>query len=295
MWNFSQFCDYELLDASDGERLERWKDVILVRPDPQVIWRGQKKHAAWNSFNARYIRSQKGGGKWDIRNIPEDLLCSGWTISYKDMNFLVRPTGFKHTGIFPEQAVNWDYIREKIHGEIEKTGRNINALNLFAYTGGATIACAKAGAHVCHVDASKGIVSWARENTAKSGLENAPIRYIVDDCTKFIEREIRRGHKYDVLIMDPPSYGRGPSGEIWKLEDDINDLIKLSSQLISENPLFVLVNSYTTGLSASTVGYLLNLYFKSAYGGKVTCDEIGIPVSYTGGILPAGACARWEI
>ena len=293
MWKSDDWKDYELLDASDGERLERWKDITLVRPDPQIIWHARKQHKAWNNYSARYLRSKAGGGRWDFKNIKQSLLDEGWKISYKNLTFLVRPTGFKHTGVFPEQAVNWDYAIEKITNA-KKSGRNVSVLNLFAYTGGATLACASAGASVCHVDASKGMVAWAKENAALSGLSDAPIRYIVDDCKKFIEREIRRGHKYDVLIMDPPSYGRGPSGELWRLEDDVDDLIGLCAQLISDDPVFVLVNSYTTGLSASTVGYLLELHFASRFGGNVQAQEIGIPVKQTGGTLPAGASARWE-
>ncbi len=291
MWYTKDFDEYELIDASDGERLERWKDVILIRPDPQIIWKNAKKSPLWKKANARYQRSSKGGGAWDVYNLKGDLLNKGWNLTRKDLTFCVRPTGFKHTGVFPEQAVNWDFIGDKI----KNAGREISVINLFSYTGIATLAAAKAGAKVCHVDASKGIVAWAKENAALSGLSDAPIRYIVDDCKKFIEREIRRGHKYDAIIMDPPSYGRGPSGEIWKLEDDIDDLVRLTSQLISDNPLFVLINSYTTGLSSSTVGYLLELHFKSKYGGKVTSDEIGIPVTASGAVLPSGSSARWEI
>ncbi len=291
MWYTKDFDEYELIDASDGERLERWKDVILIRPDPQIIWKNAKKSPLWKKANARYIRSSKGGGSWDIYNLKGDLLNKGWNLTRKDLSFCVRPTGFKHTGVFPEQAVNWDFISDKI----KNAGREISVINLFSYTGIATLAAAKAGAKVCHVDASKGIVAWAKENAALSGLSDAPIRYIVDDCKKFIEREIRRGHKYDAIIMDPPSYGRGPSGEIWKLEDDIDDLVRLTSQLISDNPLFVLINSYTTGLSSSTVGYLLELHFKSKLGGRVTSDEIGIPVTASGAVLPSGSSARWEI
>ncbi len=291
MWYTKDFDEYELIDASDGERLERWKDVILIRPDPQIIWKNAKKSPLWKKANARYLRSSKGGGSWDVYNLKGDLLNKGWNLTRKDLSFCVRPTGFKHTGVFPEQAVNWDFIGDKI----KNAGREISVINLFSYTGVATLAAAKAGAKVCHVDASKGIVAWAKENAALSGLADAPIRYIVDDCKKFIEREIRRGHKYDAIIMDPPSYGRGPSGEIWKLEDDIDDLVRLTSQLISDNPLFVLINSYTTGLSSSTVGYLLELHFKSKYGGKVTSDEIGIPVTASGAVLPSGSSARWEI
>ncbi len=290
MWYTSDFADYELLDTSDGERLERWKDIILIRPDPQIIWKNSKNHPMWNKAGARYIRSSKGGGAWDVRTLKDNQLNKGWVIDRKGLRFCVRPTGFKHTGVFPEQAVNWDFITEKIRN----ADREISVLNLFAYTGGATLAAAKAGASVCHVDASKGIVAWAKENAALTGLENAPIRYIVDDCKKFIEREIRRGHKYDAIIMDPPSYGRGPGGEVWKLEDGIDELVRLTSELVSDNPLFVLINSYTAGLSASTIGYLLELYIKSRHGGKVSCDEIGLPVTATGAVLPSGSSARWE-
>ncbi len=290
MWYTSDFADYELIDTSDGERLERWKDIILIRPDPQIIWKGAKTSPLWKSANARYIRSSKGGGAWDVMNLGEDELNRGWNIERKGLCFCVRPTGFKHTGVFPEQAVNWDFISDKIKG----AGRSVSVLNLFGYTGGATLAAAKAGASVCHVDASKGIVAWAKENAALSGLSDAPIRYIVDDCKKFIEREIRRGHKYDAIIMDPPSYGRGPGGEVWKLEDDIDNLVKLTALLISEDPLFVLINSYTAGLSASTVGYILELNIKKKYGGSVQSDEIGLPVTETGAVLPSGSSARWE-
>ena len=290
MWFTSDFEDYELLDTSDGERLERWKDIILIRPDPQVLWKNAKKHPLWNKANARYIRSSKGGGAWKVFSVPEDLLNLGWKITRKNMSFCVRPTGFKHTGVFPEQAVNWDFIQDKI----SHAGRAVSVLNLFAYTGGATLAAAAAGASVCHVDASKGIVAWAKENAALSGLQNAPIRYIVDDCRKFIEREIRRGHKYDAIIMDPPSYGRGPGGEVWKLEDGADELVRLSSELLSDNPLFMIVNSYTAGLSASTMGYLLELHVRSKYKGLVDSDEIGLRVSATGAVLPSGSSARWE-
>ncbi len=290
MWFTQDFDEYQLLDTSDGEKLERWKDIILIRPDPQVIWHGVKKHPDWKNYNARYIRSSKGGGGWDIRNLDTKKQEQGWVETRGDLKFLVKPTGFKHTGVFPEQAVNWDFISDKI----KNAGREISVLNLFAYTGIATLSAAKAGAKVCHVDASKGIVAWAKQNAQLSGLESAPIRYIVDDCKKFIEREIRRGHKYDAIIMDPPSYGRGPSGEIWKLEDGIDELLALVSQLISDNPLFVLVNSYTTGLSASTVGYMMQLHFANKFGGKVSSDEIGIPVKQTGSVLPAGSSSRWE-
>lgn len=289
MWNSNLWQEYELIDTSDGERLERWGDIILVRPDPQVIWKNVKKSKLWNKYNARYIRSSKGGGAWDIKNLPKGALDEGWCIHKGDLTFKIKPTGFKHTGVFPEQAVNWEWMDEKIRN----AGRPISVINLFAYTGGATLACANAGASVCHVDASKGIVAWAKENAMLSGLGEKPIRYIVDDCKKFLEREIRRGRKYDALIMDPPSYGRGPGGEVWKLEDGICELLELASKVLTDKPLFVLVNSYTTGLSASTVGYLLSLYMRG-FAGKVTADEIGIPVMESGMVLPAGASARWE-
>ncbi len=292
MWYSKDFKDYELLDASDGERLERWGEIILVRPDPQVLWRGRRDHPLWNKFDARYHRSQKGGGAWEFRGGKKNpIFDSGWTIKYKDLTFKVCPTGFKHTGVFPEQAVNWDFQREMI-GNAVKSGRSVSVLNLFAYTGGATLACASAGASVCHVDASRGMTAWAKENAALSGLSDAPIRYIVDDCKKFLEREIRRGHKYDALIMDPPSYGRGPSGELWRLEDGADELCALCAEVLADDPLFVLFNSYTTGLSASTVGYLMELHFGKRFGGIVTADEVGIPVTQTGGILPAGAASR---
>lgn len=282
MYNSKNWTDYELLDTSDGERLERWGEYILIRPDPQVIWKGVRRHPAWNKAHGHYVRSQSGGGVWKINKFPEK-----WLIGYGDLKFNIKPMGFKHTGVFPEQAANWDWFGKMI----KDSGRKISVLNLFAYTGGATIAAASNGASVCHVDASKGIVALAKENAFSSGLADAPIRYIVDDCIKFCEREIRRGKKYDAIIMDPPSYGRGPGGEMWKLEDNIGDFIRLCSNLLSDDPLFFLLNSYTTGLSASTMGYLLSLYLK---GGKVECDEIGLPVTQTGSLLPCGAAARWS-
>ncbi len=285
MWAATDWKDYELLDTSDGERLERWGKYILIRPDPQVIWKGVKDHKLWRNADASYKRSSGGGGKWQENSLPES-----WEISYKDLTFDIKPMGFKHTGLFPEQAVNWDWFSEIIR---KSDKREIKVLNLFAYTGGATVAAAKAGASVCHVDASKGMVAQAKHNAALSGLADAPIRYIVDDCKKFVMREIRRGNKYDGIIMDPPSYGRGPGGEVWKLEDSIGEFIELSAQLLTDDPLFFLVNSYTTGLSASTIGYLLGTIIKARRGGKVSADEIGIPVTQTGGILPCGSSARW--
>lgn len=271
--------DYELLDCLDGERLERWGKYILRRPDPQVIWSGNKSDE-WKKADAVYSR-EGGGGNWSKKNVPES-----WTISYLDLTFKIKPMNFKHTGVFPEQAVNWDFMMDKIRG----TNREVKVLNLFAYTGCASIACAKAGASVCHVDASKGMVNQAKENAVLSGLGDAKIRYIVDDCKKFIEREIRRGNKYDGIIMDPPSYGRGPNGEVWKLEDSIGDFISLSSKLISDNPLFFIVNSYTTGLSPMSIGYVMNMYLPK---GKIICDEVALKVKSTQGLLPCGAVSIW--
>ena len=276
--------DYELLDCSGGERLERWGNVILIRPDPQVIWNTPKIHPLWQKADARYVRSSQGGGHWEYRReLPES-----WKINYKDLTFKISPTGFKHTGLFPEQAVNWDMMREKIAG----AGRNIRVLNLFAYTGGASLAAAAAGASVCHVDAAKGMVHWARENAELSGLSERPMRWIVDDCAKFVEREIRRGSFYDAIILDPPSYGRGPGGEVWKLEDQIYDLVGLCAGVLTENPLFVLLNSYTTGLSASTMAYVLGANMKK-FGGSVSAEEIGLPVTASGMSLPCGSSAIW--
>lgn len=283
MWIADGWKDYELLDTSDGQRLEKWKKYTLVRPDPQVIWSGVKRHPLWKKADGIYSR-EGGGGKWIKLDVPES-----WNISYKELTFKIKPMGFKHTGLFPEQAVNWDWFSSLI----KNAGRPIKVLNLFAYTGGATIAAAKAGASVCHVDASRGMVQTAKENAALSGLSKAPIRYIVDDCAKFVEREARRGNKYDGIIMDPPSYGRGPSGEVWKLEDNIGKFVSSAAALLSDDPLFFLVNSYTTGLSASTMGYILGLEIASKRGGKVVSDEIGLPVTQTRIALPCGASSRW--
>jgi len=279
-WN-----EYELLDASGGERLERWGSVTLIRPDPQVIWNTEKRDPRWQSADARYIRSASGGGHWEYRR----ELPPFWEIKYKDLKFKISPTGFKHTGLFPEQAVNWDWMRGKISG----AGHDVRVLNLFAYTGGATLAAAAAGASVCHVDAAKGMVKWARENSDLSGLSARPVRWIVDDCAKFVEREIRRGSLYDAVILDPPSYGRGPAGEVWKLEDQIYDLMELCAGALTEDPLFVLLNGYTTGLSASTMAYVLGVTMKR-FGGRVSADEIGLPVKASGLPLPCGCSAVWE-
>lgn len=278
--------DYELLDCSGGERLERWGKVILVRPDPQVIWNTPKTHPLWKKADAVYHRSSSGGGKWEIKNKIPDF----WRINYKDLSFNVKTMGFKHTGIFPEQAVNWDYTADLIR----KSGRHVKALNLFAYTGGATVACLNAGAEVVHVDASKGMVQWAKENAALSGLSDKPVRWLVDDCVKFVQREIRRGNKYDIIIMDPPSYGRGPGGEIWKLENEVYNFVELCSGVLSDNPLAVLINSYTTGLSPSVMQYILGSVIKTKFGGTTESDEIGLPVTETGMVLPCGATAIWH-
>ena len=286
MWCSDNWSDYELLDASDGERLERWGKYILVRPDPQIIWKDAARHAMWNRADGVYRRSSNGGGGWVKQKTPET-----WDISYDHLGlkFRLKPMGFKHTGLFPEQAANWDWFSELI----KKAGRPIKVLNLFAYTGGATVAAAKAGAQVVHVDASKGMVAMAKENAALSGLENAPIRYIVDDCKQFVEREIRRGNRYDGIIMDPPSYGRGPSGEVWKLEDSIDEFVGLVSKVLSDEPLFFLINSYTTGLSPLTMSYILDLKVKSRYGGSIESGELGLRVTQTGAPLPCGASSRW--
>ncbi len=282
----SVWQSYELLDASSGERLERWGDVILIRPDPQVIWKTPKQSEFWDKADARYHRSKTGGGKWEVYNKIPDV----WDIKYKELVFRVKPMGFKHTGIFPEQAVNWDFVNDVI----EKSEKPFKVLNLFSYTGAATLACARAGASVCHVDSSKGMVSWARENAIASRLGDKPIRWIVDDCIKFVAREIRRGNKYDGIIMDPPSYGRGPNGEIWKLEDNLYDFINECSKLLHGKSSFFILNSYTTGLSPSVMGYILNDLIVKKYGGSVLCDEIGLRVSSTDLILPCGATSIWQ-
>lgn len=279
---------YRILDTSEQEKLESWNGVTLVRPDPQVIWKTPRRLPAWRSADGHYSRSSSGGGSWAFsRKLPES-----WKMQYAPLGltFKIQPTGFKHTGLFPEQAVNWEWMAERIRN----AGRPVSVLNLFAYTGGATLACAAAGASVCHVDASKGMVQWARENAALSGLTEKPIRWIVDDCEKFVAREIRRGRKYDAVIMDPPSYGRGPGGEVWKLEENIYDLVELCSGVLSDDPLFFLLNSYTTGLSPAVMGYLLGSVLKPKFGGGVTADEIGLPVEQSGMVLPCGSTAIWE-
>ena len=278
---------YSILDTSSEEKLEDWNGVKLIRPDPQIIWKTPKNENLWNSADGHYHRSSSGGGSWEYRNSkPQD----SWKMSYGNLTFKIKPTGFKHTGLFPEQAVNWDFMRDRIR----EISSDVNILNLFAYTGGATLACAEAGASVCHVDASKGMVAWARENAQLSGLSDRPVRWIVDDCEKFVKREIRRGKKYDGIVMDPPSYGRGSGGEIWKLEDSIYDLVELCSQVLTEKPLFFLLNSYTTGLSPAVMAYILDSILVKKFGGSVTSDEIGLPVKSSNMALPCGSTAIWQ-
>lgn len=281
-----KWLEYELLDASCGEKLERWGNIILIRPDPQAIWKTLRGED-WQTAHARYIRSDSGGGIWEkLRPFPEE-----WRIGYDNLRFLICPTGFKHTGLFPEQAVNWEYCA----GRISAAGRPVSVLNLFAYTGGATLACAAAGAQVCHVDAAKAMVARARENAALSGLADKPVRWIVDDCKKFVERELRRGSRYDGIIMDPPSYGRGPGGEVWKLEDAVYELVGLAARLLSDNALFFVLNSYTAGISPSVMEYILGVTIRQRRGGGLLCDEIGLPVTKTGYCLPCGSTAIWEM
>ncbi len=287
MWIAKEWKDYEVIDTADGEKLERWGDYTLVRPDPQVIWSGDKSDKRWKWMNGHYHRSKAGGGEWEFFDLPEE-----WQISYKDLKFNLKPFSFKHTGLFPEQATNWDWFSKLIREACE-SGRTVKVLNLFAYTGGATLSAAAAGASVTHVDASKGMVGWAKENAAASGLSDKPVRWLVDDCVKFVEREIRRGNKYDAIIMDPPSYGRGPKGEIWKIEDSIYPFIELTMDILSDNPLFYLVNSYTTGLQPAVLTYMLSTTVCKKYGGSVESSEIGLPISSNGLVLPCGASGRW--
>ena len=283
MWKADKWKDYELCDASDGERLEKWAGYVLRRPDPQIIWKNEKRTPLWKKADAVYTR-EGGGGSWTRLDVP-----ASWTVSYGDLKVKIKPMGFKHTGLFPEQAVNWDWFSDLI----KKANRPVRVLNLFAYTGGATMAAAAAGAEVFHVDAAKNMVAQAKENAALSGLSDAPIRYFVDDCTRFLQYAQKKGIKYDAIIMDPPSYGRGPSGEVWKLEDSIADFVELAASVLSDDPLFFLLNSYTSGLSPSTMGYILKLKLEKKLGGTVLADEIGLPVTQTGGVLPCGASARW--
>lgn len=283
MWISDQWQDFELIDCSEGEKLERWGDFFLIRPDPQAIWATPRTDERWNASNARYHRSETGGGSWSKVKLPES-----WQIRYRELVFNVKPMNFKHTGIFPEQAANWDWAAD----QIRSAGRPVSVLNLFAYTGGATVACAKAGASVCHVDAAKGMVAWGKENAASSGLAGAPIRWIVDDCAKFVEREIRRGHRYDAVIMDPPSYGRGPGGEIWKLEQNLWPFVELCEKVLSPDPLFVLINSYTTGLSASVLSYVSESVFRKRFHCRAESQELCLPVTESGLYLPCGASCR---
>ena len=289
MWIADGWKDYEVIDTSSGEKLERWGDHILLRPDPQVIWNTKREHPLYKKLNGHYHRSTKGGGEWEFFDLPTE-----WSINYKDLTFNLKPFSFKHTGLFPEQATNWDWFSYIIKREKARNQeREIKVLNLFAYTGGATLAAAKAGAHVTHVDASKGMVTWAKENAISSGLKDAPIRWLVDDCVKFVEREIRRGNKYDAIIMDPPSYGRGPKGETWKIEEAVFPLINICADILKSEPLFFLINSYTTGLQPAVLSYMLNTVLVERFGGKVEADEIGLPVSSNGLILPCGASGRY--
>ena len=292
MWLADHWKDYQVIDCSKGEKLERWGDYLLVRPDPQVIWDTPKTEKGWRTKNGHYHRSTKGGGEWEFFQLPEE-----WTIHYslpikKELTFHLKPFSFKHTGLFPEQATNWDWFSQLIYDATQK-GRTVKVLNLFAYTGGATLAAAAAGAQVTHVDASKGMVTWAKENAVSSGLGDAPIRWLVDDCVKFVEREIRRGNHYDAIIMDPPSYGRGPKGEMWKIEESIYPLVQLCKELLVDKPLFFLINSYTTGLQPAVLSYMMNTVLKD-YPGTVTASEIGLPVSTNGLVLPCGASGRFQ-
>lgn len=299
MWIADNWKDYQVIDTSNGEKLEKWGDYILVRPDPQVIWNTPHDNKGWKNKNGHYHRSNKGGGEWEFFNLPNE-----WSIQYElggakgikenQLTFNLKPFSFKHTGLFPEQATNWDWFSNIIRNEKEKTGRTIKVLNLFAYTGGATLAAAAAGANVTHVDAAKGMVAWAKENAVSSNLGDAPIRWLVDDCVKFVEREIRRGNKYDGIIMDPPSYGRGPKGEIWKIEESIWPFIELTTQILSEDALFFLINSYTTGLQPAVLSYMINTAVTKKFGGHVEAEEIGLPVKESGLILPCGASGRWQ-
>lgn len=287
MWVADNWKDYEVIDCTDGEKLERWGEFVLLRPDPQVIWNTSKKNPFYKKLNGHYHRSSKGGGEWEFFSLPEQ-----WTISYKNLTFNLKPFSFKHTGLFPEQATNWDWFSSIIRSNVE-AGKEMKVLNLFAYTGGATLAAAEAGAKVTHVDASKGMVAWAKENAVSSNLGDAPIRWLVDDCVKFVEREIRRGNKYDGIIMDPPSYGRGPKGEIWKIEESIFPFIQLASQLLSDDAKFFLVNSYTTGLQPAVLKYMISTALKDR-NGMCDADEIGLPVTESGLVLPCGASGRWS-
>lgn len=294
MWIANNWNDYEVIDTSSGEKLERWGNYVLIRPDPQVIWNTPKKDKGWHKPNGHYHRSTKGGGEWEFFKLPEE-----WNIRYDGINHLnltfhLKPFSFKHTGVFPEQAVNWDWVSSIIKEALRNNpSHEIKVLNLFAYTGGATLSAAAAGAHVTHVDASKGMVNWAKENAVSSGLGNAPIRWLVDDCVKFVEREIRRGNTYDAIIMDPPSYGRGPKGEVWKIEESIFPFIELTTNILSKQPFFFLINSYTTGLQPAVLTYMMETALVPKFGGHVLSSEIGVPVSSNSLVLPCGASGRW--
>ena len=281
----NEWKDYEIIDMASGEKLERWGNIKLIRPDPQIIWKNKSIPSEWKSANARYNRSSTGGGAWEyIKRLPES-----WQVKYKNLTFNIKTMGFNHTGLFPEQAVNWDWMINKI----KQSKRDIKVLNLFAYTGGATVACLSAGASVCHVDSSKGMTTWAKENVESSGLREKPVRFIIDDVVKFVQREIRRGNKYDAIIMDPPSYGRGKNGEVWQFENNIADLVELCMQVLSDDPLFFLINSYTTGISSKVLANLLELNMKN-YKGKITSGEIGLPMKNSNLVLPCGIYGRWE-
>ena len=283
----SNWKDYEILDMADGEKLERWNNIYLVRPDPQIIWNDKQYPEKWKQANARYNRSSTGGGHWDYKK----RLPDSWQIKYKNLTFNIKQMGFKHTGLFPEQAVNWDYMINKIKNSGRK---NIKVLNLFAYTGGASVACMSAGAHVTHVDSSRGMVDWCKENVNSSNLNVTSVRYLVDDVVKFVQREIRRGNKYDAIIMDPPSYGRGANGEVWDIEKNLNYLVEICSEVLSDNPLFFLINSYTTGLSSTVLSNILELTINRKYTGSITCGEVGLPITSCGLVLPCGIYGRWE-
>ncbi len=287
----AEWNDYEVIDTGDGEKLERWGDILLIRPDPQIIWSGEKSDPRWETAHARYHRSNTGGGKWEFyRKVPES-----WSIHWKGLTFQLKAMGFKHTGLFPEQAVNWEFCMEKIAAARQADStRQIKVLNLFGYSGAATLACMKAGAAVTHVDASKGMVQWARENAQASGLSDLPVRWLVDDCVKFVQREQRRGNRYDGIIMDPPSYGRGPGGEVWRLEEQLHALITMCLPILSENALFFVLSSYATGLSPGVMEYLLNTLLTKPLGGSAFSGEIGLPVTSSGLALPCGSTAIWE-
>lgn len=286
----AEWQDYEVIDSGDGEKLERWGDILLIRPDPQIIWHSDKHDPRWNTAHARYHRSKTGGGSWEfLKPIPE-----AWEITWRELTFRLKPMGFKHTGVFPEQAANWDFAMDKIRKAAAELDRPVRVLNLFGYTGAATIACLAAGAHVTHVDASKGIVQWAKENAQASGLDDKSVRWLVDDCAKFVQREQRRGNTYDAIIMDPPSYGRGPGGEVWRLEEQLHDFLALCLPILSDTPLFVMLSSYATGLSPAVMGYLLNMLLTKKFGGSVSAEELGLPVTDSGLVLPCGSTAIWQ-